>query len=143
MRSLHPTMVHRLASWRPEVFVLFRDRIVRGDPVASNLLALSLLTLITLVFIAGWKSDAVNQPLPVHWDAEGQPSWYVRPDGFWIIEGVWLFLLTVAAIIAVNAALATLAAAYDRMAEARLLLSTSFVVGLVFLVAMVEATGVV
>jgi hypothetical protein len=123
------------------VYRILRARVVRGDPVASRLLALSLLVLIILVFISAWKVDSVNRPLAVKWNAEGEPTWFVRPDGFWLIDGVWIYPLTVAAVVAVNTALATLATAFQRTLEARLLMSAAFVVGCVMLVAMVRTTG--
>ncbi|CAN5591379.1 hypothetical protein BH23CHL2_BH23CHL2_10200 [soil metagenome] len=125
----------------PAAIAVFRERIVRGDLVASNLLALNLIALIVLTTITSWRGDAVNAPLAVHWDARGEPTWFVREDGIWIFEGIWIYPLTAAAIMAINSALATLAAAAGKMAEARLLLSASFVAILLLLVGLWRTTG--
>jgi hypothetical protein len=125
----------------PRVYRTFRERVVRGDPIASRLLALSLLVLITLVFLAAWKVDSVTRPLAVKWNPDGEPTWFVRPDGFWLVDGVWIYPATLAAIIAINAALATLAVTFERVREARLLLSAAFITGCIILVAMVRTTG--
>ena len=65
------------------------------------------LLLIVLVFIAAWKVDSVIQPLAVKWNPSGEPIWFARPDGFWLIDGVWIYPVTAAAIVGVNTALAT------------------------------------
>ncbi len=128
---------------RPLAYRLFRARIVDGDPVASRLLALSLLVLIVLVFMAAWKVDSVNTPLAVTWDANGEPTWFVRPDGVWIIDGVWIYPVAAGALIAVNCALATFAAALERPFEARLLLAAGFVTALMILAGMISTTGLI
>ena len=137
-----PGPIERAWSRRPVAIDLFRERIVRGDRAASNLLALNLIALIVLITVATWRSDAVNSPVPVHWDASDQPTWLASPDGFWVFEGIWIYPLTAAAVIAVNAALATLAAAAGRLPEARVLLAASFVVTLILLIGIWRATGV-
>ncbi len=127
----------------PFAYRILRERIVRGDPVASRLLALNLLVLITLVFLAAWKVDSVIQPLPVKWNPSGEPTWTVRPDGFWLFDGVWIYPVTAAAIVGVNTALATLAAVFGRMLEARLLLSGAFISACFLLLAMIRTTGLI
>ena len=122
---------------------VFRTRIVRGDLAASRLLALNILLLIASLFIAAWKSDSVTRPVAIRWDPSGEPTWYVRPDGFWLIDGIWIFPITAAAVLAINAALATLVAAFGRTLEVRLFLSTALVVGFLLLIAMSKATGLI
>jgi hypothetical protein len=127
----------------PLAMRVFRDRILRGDAFSSRLLAISLLILLTMVFIAAWKSDSVTRPLALRWDPDGEPTWYVRPDGFWLIDGVWIFPVTAAAVIVVNTALATLAAAFGRMIEARLLLAGAVMVSVILMIAIARATGLI
>ena len=122
---------------------ILRHRIVQGDLVASRLLALSILMLIVSLFIAAWKSDSVARPVAVRWNPDGDPTWYVRPDGFWLIDGIWIFPATGAAILAINTALAIFVAALGRTIEVRLLLATAFVVGFLLLVGLARATGLV
>lgn len=128
---------------RPLAYRIFRERIVRGDLIASRLLALCLLVLIVLVFMAAWKVDSVNSPLAVTWNADGEPTWFMRPDGIWIIDGVWIYPVTAGAVIAVNAALATLFMAMTRVVEARLVLAAAFVTACILLIGMVGTTGLI
>jgi hypothetical protein len=126
---------------RPQAFLLFRDRIVRGDRLASNLLALALILLILLVTVTVWRADAVGSPVPVHWNARGEPDRLVRPSGFWIFEGVWIFPVTAAVVVVVNAALATFAVYAGRLRAAQLLLAGALPVELLLLIALLRATG--
>lgn len=133
-RPEFPAWLGKPVAWR-----IFRERIVRGDPMASNLLALCLIALIVLVTITAWRADAVNTPLPVRWNAEGEPVAWVRAHGFWIFEGVWIFPATAAAVIAINAALATFAVYLERLREARMLLAAALPVELVLMAALWRA----
>lgn len=134
-RAELPAWLASPAAWR-----VFRERIVRGDVVSSNLLALSLIVLIVLITLTAWRADATNSPVAVRWDASGQPVQWVRPDGFWIFAGVWIFPLTAAAVIVINAALATFAVICERLREARMLLATALPVELVLIAALWRAT---
>jgi hypothetical protein len=125
----------------PRAWLLFRERIVRGDSVASNLLALSVIALILLVTLTLWRADAVNTPVPIRWNTDGEAVQHVRPDGFWIIEGVWIFPATAGAVVAVNAALATFAVYLERLREARMLLAVTLPVELILMLALWRSTS--
>jgi hypothetical protein len=132
-----------LPAWvvAPEAFLIFRDRIVRGDRLASNLLALTLILLIVLVTVTVWRADAVGSPVAVHWNANGQPVRTVRPSGFWVFEGVWIFPVTAAAALAINAALATLAVVAGRLRAAQVLLAAVLPVEAILLIGLLRATA--
>jgi hypothetical protein len=77
----------------------------------------------------------------VHWNAAGEPDRLVRPGGFWIFEGVWIFPVTAAAVVAINAALATLAVYLNQLRSAQVLLGAALPVELLLLIALWRATG--
>ena len=134
-----PDAVRRPKS-RLVAFVTGQD--VRADATASNLLALNVILVVVMVAIAAWQSDAINRPVAIHWDAGGEPTWFISPERHGIVEGVWLFPLTGGLLVIFNLAIATLAVWVHRVPLARFLLLGTLVCLVLLFLGLWRVTGV-
>lgn len=118
-------------SWDYAYRRLFRTELL-GDRFSSDSVALGVIILVLLTIYTVYSIDNQFEPLPIHWNADGEPDQFVRP------RGLWLFPLMAGVVLAINTALATLAVTVDRFA-ARLLVGATPVAQLVIAVALWEA----
>ncbi len=115
----------------------FFRRQILADQIISNAIALSLIVFAIGGVFATYAADGVKGPTAYHWNPVGEPDRFLRSEGPWVFEGIWLYPVMGLLILGVNLALATLLVETDRFL-ARMLVGAAPVLSLLALVAMVR-----
>ncbi|MFW6075045.1 MAG: hypothetical protein ACOC9Y_05570 [Chloroflexota bacterium] len=117
---------------RFRAYRLFRD-VLLHDRVMSEAVALALAILAAMAIYTVYRGDGVNLPIPARWDRGGEPTYWLRPDGFWVFEGIWLYVVIGSVIFVTNVAIGTFLLIVDQFLARLVVLATPALILVAFL----------
>lgn len=129
---------HEPATGELSALQLLRIGVLR-DRAMSSAIALSLTLIACMGLYTVYRVDGVYQPLPARWNAVGEVEYWLRPDGPWVFEGIWLYVVIGLCVLITNMSISTLLLLIDRHL-ARLVVLVTPAIEVAVLVALFRAT---